>query len=482
MSKNSINRREFLSSAAVIGAAGTLGAGAMLTSCGEEKEPALVPLRPQSEWNIPKLYEGGVLPDKANSGRELKVGLIGCGGQGSGDLRNLLTAADGIKVVALGDMFQDRIDNCRNMLSERFNQEVPENMCFTGFDNFQKVLDSGVDMVMIVTPPAFRPQHFKAAVAAGKHVFMEKPLAVDSAGARSILATAKQADAQGLCVITGTQRRHQRRYIESYKQVQQGMIGDIVGGEVYWNQNQLWFRTKDPKWTDMEWMIRDWVNWNWQSGDHIVEQHVHNIDVFNWFSHLKPISGIGFGARHRRVTGDQFDMFSVDFTYEGDIHVHSMCRQINGCSGKNFERIQGTKGVWLGGDGSNPQTILDLKGEIIWQYDFEKEKEEFQQTGPYVLELVNWVNHIRSNTPINQAEETTISTLTAIIGRQSAYTGREVTWDEIMASDMNLVPENLELKNMDLKLYPVPVPGAERVERPPRPQGQGQGQGQRPTT
>ena len=348
MSKNSINRRDFLSSATIMGAAGTLGAGTLLASCCGAKEPALVPLKSEAEWNLP----ANPLPDKAVDGPELKVGLVGCGGQGTGDLVNLLFAADGIKVTALGDMFIDRINNCRNILKEGKRlveagktQDVPEDMCFIGFDAYQKVIDT-VDIVMLVTPPAFRPLHFNAAVAAGKHVFMEKPLCVDPVGARLILTTAKQADTQELCVITGTQRHHQRIYTEGYKQVQQGLIGEIVSGNVYWNQSKLWHRDKDPKWTDMEWMIRDWVNWNWLSGDHIVEQHVHNIDVFNWFSGLKPVKAVGFGARHRRPTGDQYDMFSVDYVYEGGIHLHSMCRQIDGCVSNVSERIQGTKGIW----------------------------------------------------------------------------------------------------------------------------------------
>ena len=457
MSKNSINRRAFLSSAAVMGAAGTLGAGAILTSCnGGVKEPALVPLRPEAEWNL----AADPLPDKAVDGRELKVGLVGCGGQGTGDLVNLLRAADGIKVAALGDMFQDRLDRCRDTVKERGEQDVPENMCFLGSDAYKKVIDAS-DIVMLVTPPAWRPLYFKYAVDAGKHVFMEKPLAVDPVGARSILTSARQADAQGLCVITGTQRHHQRIYTEGYKQVQSGLIGEIVSGNVYWNQAKLWHREKDPKWTNMEWMIRDWVNWNWLSGDHIVEQHVHNIDVFNWFSHLKPVKCVGFGARQRRPTGDQYDMFSVDYVYEGDIHVHSMCRQIDGCAGLNGERIQGTKGViW-----ANQGLITDLQGNELWKFDREKEKEDFTQTNATVLELANWVNRIRNNQPINQAEETTISTVTAIMGRISAYTGAEVTWEEVMAMDMNIVPDDTELRNVDLKQYPVPVPGRAREER-----------------
>ena len=242
------------------------------------------------------------------------------------------------------------------------------------------------------------------------------------------------------------------------------MIGEIVGGNVYWNSSQLWFRTKQAEWTDMEWMIRDWVNWTWLSGDHIVEQHVHNLDVFNWFTGLKPVKAVGFGARQRRPTGDQYDMFSIDYVYEGGIHLHSMCRQINGCANDVSEFIQGTKGAWIGGDRRN-NTIIDLKGNVIWQYDFDKEKEEFEQISPNVLELVNLINHIRDNKPINQAEETAVSTLTALMGRMSAYTGAEVTWDEVMASDMNIVPDSLALGKMDLTQYPVPVPGRERAGR-----------------
>jgi hypothetical protein len=196
-----------------------------------------------------------------------------------------------------------------------------------------------------------------------------------------------------------------------------------------------------------------------------VEQHVHNIDVFNWFSHLKPVKCVGFGARQRRITGDQYDMFSVDYTYEGGIHLHSMCRQIDGCVTNVSERIQGTKGIWTS-DG----VITDLKGNELWRFkEEEKEKEKgkeeeeaekkFKQNNPYVLEHVNWVNHIRDQKPISQAEETAISNLTAIMGRVSAYTGAEVTWEQVMAMDMNLMPENLELKDMDMKQYFVPVPG-----------------------
>jgi len=445
--KNSLSRRDFFSTTAVVGVVGTIGAGAILASCsGPEK---LVPLKSLAGAYIPNLV------DKADDGRLLKAGVIGCGGRGSGAVQNFLDAATNIQVVALGDLFQDRIDDCRKGLKEKHKVEVPDNMCFTGFDNYKSVLAAGVDLVIIATPPAFRPTHFQAAVEAGKHVFMEKPVCVDPVGARSIMASAKKAESQGLCVVTGTQRHHQRSYVESFKQIQSGLIGEIVSGNVYWNQSMLWYRERKKEWTDMEFMVRDWVNWKWLSGDHIVEQHVHNLDVFNWFFGKKPVKAVGFGAKQRRLSGDQYDMFSVDFEYEGGIHLHSMCRQIDGCENNVSEHIQGTKGSWS----SNTMEIKDNQGNVLWKFDAEKEKAEFKQTNPYVLEHVDFVNHIRSNTPINQAEETAVSCLTAIMGRESAYSGAAVTWDEISNSSLNYLPAKLEIGAVDMSSYVVRVPG-----------------------
>ena len=267
------------------------------------------------------------------------------------------------------------------------------------------------------------------------------------------MAAAKQAQAKGLSVVTGTQRHHQRCYVESYKKVQEGLIGEITGGNVYWNQPMLWYRNRENGWSDMEWMIRDWVNWKWLSGDHIVEQHVHNIDVFTWFSGYKPVRATGFGSRQRRVTGDQYDNFSVDFEFDNGVHMHSMCRQIDGCDSNVSEFIQGTKGSWNSVDFA----IRDLQGNIVWQYD--AKSEEGRQNDPYTLEHVNWISCIRNNTPIMQAEETAVSNMMAIMGRESAYTGKSVTWDEMTASPLNYTPAKMELGPMDMKLYTVAVPG-----------------------
>ena len=446
-----MSRKDFLSLSAMAGVTGLVGSSSLLTSCGE-KGPVYTPLKEAGTYYIP------VLNDKADDGKELKAGVIGCGGRGSGAIVNLLTAANGIKVVALGDTFADRLEGLKKNLAEKHNQVVPDANCFVGFDAYKKVIDSGVDMVIIATPPVFRPVHFQYATEKGVHSFLEKPIAVDPKGYRMIMATAKQAQAKGLSVVTGTQRHHQRPYVEAFQQIQAGLIGEITGGNVYWNQGMLWYKEREKGWSDMEWMIRDWVNWKWLSGDHIVEQHVHNIDVFLWFSGLKPVKATGFGARHRRITGDQYDQFSIDFEMENGIHLHSMCRQIDGCSNNVSEFIQGTKGSWNSAD----HEIKDLAGNVIWKFDAEAEKAAHTQTNPYVLEHVDWVNHIRKGTAHDEATECAISCLAGVMGREAAYTGATVTWDEISASNLDYMPEKLELGKMDMSQYVVMVTGKEK--------------------
>ena len=452
MKKNSIDRRTFLKSSAIVGAAGVVGTGSVLTSCGGNNsgKTAYTPLKEPGTYYIPEL------PDLAKDGRELKAGIIGCGGRGSGAAINFLNAANGVTVTALGDTFQDRVDGLANYLKNEKNIDIPEDKRFVGLDAYKQVIDSDVDMVIIATPPNFRPIHFKYATDNNKHSFLEKPICVDPIGYRMIMASAKQAQAKNLCVISGTQRHHERSYVESYKQIMNGMIGEITGGNVYWNQNMLWYNENRPGWSDCEWMIRDWVNWKWLSGDHIVEQHVHNIDVFTWFSGLKPVKAVGFGSRHRRLTGDQYDFFSVDFTMENGIHLHSMCRQIDGCATNISEFIQGTKGSW----NSNGMEIKDLSGKVIWKYDREAEGANFKQNDPYTLEHVNWINLIRAGKSIDQASETAVSNMAAIMGRESAYTGAETTWDEMTASQIDYLPKDLSLTGkMDMTGFVVPVPG-----------------------
>ena len=447
MSDNKISRKDFLSYSALLGAGAMLGGSATaLTSCS--KAPKYTPLHAEGEYYIPQL------DDMAADGRELKVGVIGCGGRGSGAVMDTLAAANGIKVWALGDVFEERVTDLRNKLKEH-NQEVPAENCFVGFDAYKQVIDAGCDYVICTTPPVFRPLHFKYATEKGVHSFLEKPIAVDPVGYRSVMATAKLAKAKGLCVVTGTQRHHERPYVEAFRKIQEGLIGEITGGVVCWNQGMLWYRERQKEWSDMEWMIRDWVNWKWLSGDHIVEQHVHNIDVFLWFSGLKPVKATACGARHRRRTGDQFDQFSVDFEMENGVHFHSMCRQIDGTSTLVGETIQGTKGSW----NSYTREIKDLEGNVIWKYDQEAMEAAYKQHNPYVLEHVDLINHIRSGECHVEAEECVVSCLAGIMGREAAYTGATVSWDEISQSELDYMPEKVEMGKCDMSKYTVPVPG-----------------------
>jgi predicted dehydrogenase len=439
--ENSISRRSFLRSSALAGAAGVVGTGsaasALTSCCGGGSSDAVKPLKEPGTYYVPDLV------DFAADGKELKAGIIGCGGRSSGAVFNFLDAANGLTITALGDTFKDRVDSLADNLKSKRNIDIPEDKRFTGLDAYKQVIDSGVDVVLVATPPNFRPIHFQYAVEKRKHAFLEKPLCVDPVGYRSIIASAKQAVANNLCVVTGTQRHHQRCYVESYKQIMNGAIGEITGGTVWWNGGMLWYKDRQPGWSDGEWMIRDWVNWTWLSGDHIVEQHVHNLDVLTWFTGLKPKSAVGFGSRQRRVTGDQYDNFSIDFEMENGIHVHSMCRQIHETVSNVSEFLQGTKGSWSTTGGQ--VVIKNLKGEVVWKYDGEAETANYKQTDPYTLEHVNWINHIRSGKPIEQASETAVANMAAIMGRESAYSGRKVTWEEMTASPLDLYPQDIDL-------------------------------------
>jgi len=440
MKKSSISRRNFLGKAATVGVAGIV-VPTIITSCARETK---------------KVVEVPAFLDQAPDGPVIKAGVIGCGGRGTGAAINFLNAGPSLQITALGDTFQDRVDACKARILKEKGQEVPAENCFVGFDAFQKVIDSGVDLVILATPPSFRPEHLAAAVTAKKHIFAEKPVCVDPTGARSVMATAKKAEGMELSIATGTQRRHQRDYVANWQQVQQGMIGEMTGGNIWWNGGKLWHRDNDPSWSEMEWMIRDWVNWTWLSGDHIVEQHVHNIDVMNWFFGAHPTKAVGMGSRLRRVTGDQYDNFSIDYVFEDGRHVHSMCRQINGCANNVSERLQGAKGS------TNCQnTILDLAGTELWKYDYPLDadgKPTSRVLDPYVQEHIDLITAIRTGKVFNELEATAVSTLIGIMGRISAYTGKETTYEEMMNSDLKLGPTVFAFGPVDIAKE-VPIAG-----------------------
>ena len=453
MKKANISRRSFLGKAATVGVAG-IAVPSIITSCARDSKSK-------------KSVAAATWYDQAPDGPVLKAGLIGCGGRGTGAAVQFIKAGPNLQITALGDTFKDRLEQARDAIKKE-GQTVPDEKCFVGFDAFQKVIDSGVDVVILATPPFFRPDHFAAAVAARKHVFMEKPVCVDPVGARSVMATALKAKELELSVVTGTQRRHQRDYAAARAKVLEGAIGDIVSAECYWNQSQLWYNEPRKEWSEMEYMIRDWVNWSWLSGDHIVEQHVHNIDVINWFTGSHPVKAVSFGSRQRRKTGDQYDNFSTDFTFDNGMHLHSMCRQINGCENNVSEVIHGTEG-WVFTNNQDHCEIYDKKGNIIWQFgeyvpDKDGKPTHNVKVNPYFQEHIDLVTSIRNNKPINEAEDTAISTLTAVMGRISAYTGKMVTWDEMLNSDLKLGPKVFELGPVDVPKT-IPVPGVDNVSK-----------------
>jgi predicted dehydrogenase len=379
----------------------------------------------------------------------IKIGIIGCGGRGTGAAIDCLNAAPGIEVVAMGDLVQDRLDSSLARLTKQFPDrvKVPAGNRFTGFDNYLGVCACpDVNLIVTAAPPGFRPRHLKAAVEAGKHVFMEKPVAVDPVGVRSVIASSDLARQKGLAVVAGTQRRHQTSYLEMMKRVADGQIGDIVAAQCYWNQGELWVKERLPGMSEMEWQCRNWLYFSWLSGDHIVEQHVHNIDVVNWAMGAMPKNVMGMGGRQVRVApqyGNIFDHFFVEFEYPNGVRVTSSCRQIKGCADRIEERIVGTKGVaWGSGK---------ITGEKPWTFAGE-------ERNPYVLEHVDLIASIRAGKPLNEGRQIAESTMCAIMGRMSAYTGRAISWDWAMTtSTLDLSPAKYELGPNPVD--PVATPG-----------------------
>ncbi|GHT73061.1 dehydrogenase [Bacteroidia bacterium] len=367
--------------------------------------------------------------DIAPDGKPLKAALVGCGDRGTGAAHQFLESGPNVSIIALADVFPDRMEGCRNSLKEHFNNEVPAANCFLGFDAYKKVMAMPeIDVVLLCTPTHFRPDQFKAAVEAGKHVFMEKPCAVDPTGIRTVIGAAKVATSKGLTVITGNQRRHSKAYWEGYVKVRNGAIGDILSGSAHWDQGAWWNKAQRPEWSDMEYNIRNWFNIKWLSGDHILDQAIHNIDIVTWFMGERPQYAVGFGGRAQRLTGDIFDFFSVDYYYDKNKKMLTTARQINECETNVSEQVYGTKGMFSTKDGCH---IEDYNGNVIWKFEGE-EKNHYNQ------EHIHLVESIRLDKKINQAEDLAYSTLVAIMGRESAYTGKDVWWDDIIVSDLRV--------------------------------------------
>jgi myo-inositol 2-dehydrogenase/D-chiro-inositol 1-dehydrogenase len=387
----------------------------------------------------------------AQGSDEIRVGLIGAGGRGTGALRNVLDAAPGVRVVAIGDVFQDRIDSALESINAKLPKplDVPRERQFTGLDAYKEVLKQDINYVILATPPGFRPQHLKAAVDSGKHIFTEKPVAVDGPGVRDVLALADVAAAKGLHIAAGTQRRHQAGYIETMQRIHDGAIGDIVAARAYWNQGALWHKPRQPGWSDAEWMLRNWLYFPFLSGDIIVEQHIHNPDVIHWAMQAHPVSAVSLAGRQVRTQpefGNVYDHFATDYEYENGVHLMSMCRQIDNCANNISEALVGTRG--------NCQVDrYTITGANPW-----KRADNDDEADPYVQEHTDLIAAIRGGTPLNELKTVAETTLAAIMGRMAGYTGQLVTWDEALNSQEVLMPKEFSLES-SIPVPPVAMPG-----------------------
>ena len=374
----------------------------------------------------------------AQAPSKIKVGLVGCGGRGRGAAGNVVEAdPKGVVVHAIGDIFPDAIAETKKLWAdkpkENFDYAGRE---FHGFDAYKQVLATDIDYVILATPPGFRAMQIKAAIEAGKHVFAEKPLAVDAPGCRAVMEAGKLAESKNLAIVSGTQRRHDPMHVETIKRIQDGAIGPVTSGQVYWTGNTLWAKERDPKWSDMEYQLRNWMYYTWLSGDLIVEQHVHNIDVALWVMGGPPRLALSLGGAQTRVGpqyGITFDHFATDFEWADGRHVVSFCRQQDGCYNKVAHNFQGPGGVALVEAGR-----IEPKSGSVWKYP------EKLKVNPYVQEHANMLASIRAGKPLNEAQKIAESVLTAIMGRMSAYSGQLVRYSDALKSNVSLMPEKLE--------------------------------------
>ena len=400
----------------------------------------------------------------ASSGDVIRVGLVGCGGRGTGAATQCLNSDPNVKLWCVADAFEDpghadtNRPRPRDTLATRINQfkqrfgdrvDVPNERRFVGLDAYRQVIANS-DLVILATPPGFRPMHIQAVIQAGKHLFTEKPVAVDGPGVRTVLAMFEEANRRNLCVVAGLQRHYQAGYVHSMERIHGGQLGTITSARCYWNQGSLWHDPRTPGMRDLEWQIRNWLYFTWLSGDHICEQHVHNLDVMNWALQAHPTRCVGMGGRQVRTGpefGNIFDHFAVEYEYPNDVHVQSMCRQIPGCENNVSESVTGTRGSWASSN-------YRITGENPWSFNRRNQAE----TDPYQKEHDVLLSCIREGKKINNLRYVAESTLTAIMGRMSTYTGRAVTWQQALESTQTLMPPNLAW-NMTLPVPPVAMPG-----------------------
>ncbi|WP_149244802.1 Gfo/Idh/MocA family protein [Dyadobacter sp. 32] len=406
----------------------------------------------------------------------IRVALIGCGGRGGGAAAQALSTSQNVQIVAMADAFKDRLDQTySNLISKKYKNaagapvdaltkvKVPDDRKFVGFDAYKKAIAlKDVDVVILATPPGFRPWHFEEAVKNNKQIFMEKPVATDAPGIRKVLEVAEEAKRKKLNVVVGLQRHYQANYLAAIKRIQDGAIGDIVGGQVYWVGSSPWMKERQANQTEMEYQMRNWYYFNWLCGDHISEQHVHNIDVANWVKGGYPVQIQGTGGRAVRTGkayGEIFDHHTLDLVYADGTTISSQCRQFEGTWNKVDEAFVGTKGRIDSFE--RKRTVLkDYKGGVIYQHDDKGDKDPYQVEHDELFAAV-----AKGEYKFADAENGAKSTMTAIMGRMATYSGKMIKWDEALNSNINLFPDKLAwdaspkiLPGPD-GLYPVAVPG-----------------------
>ncbi len=402
------------------------------------------------------------------SGRDpIRVGLIGCGGRGTGAAVQALSTEQDVQLVAMADAFADNVENSYETLTTLEDVDltpridVPAERRYSGFDAYQQVIPQA-DVIILATPPGFRPMHFQAAVDAGKHVFMEKPVATDAPGVRSVIASAAKAKANNQNVVVGLQRHYQTIYREWVDRLHAGMIGDIVLGRVYWNSAGVWVRERQPDQTEMEYQMRNWYYFNWLCGDHIVEQHIHNIDVANWVLGGHPVRAQGQGGREVRdgiEHGEIFDHHFVEFTYDSGATVLSQCRHMPDCMDRVTEAFHGSNGT-----APEPGRIVSASGHKLFDYDDENDPNPYQVEHDELFAAV-----AAGRFAYSDGENGAVATMTSILGRMATYSGRVIEWDEAIASELSLMPDRYAWDAPPPVLpdahgrYAIPVPGSSRV-------------------
>ncbi|MEN7547037.1 Gfo/Idh/MocA family oxidoreductase [Rapidithrix thailandica] len=398
----------------------------------------------------------------------IKIALVGCGGRGTGATVQALKTKQNVKLVAMADAFKDRLDNSLKHIGnqedvDKSKIKVKGGNKYVGFDAYKKAIDQA-DVVILATPPGFRPIHFEYAIEKGKHVFMEKPVATDATGVRKILAAAKKAKEKKLNVIVGLQRHYQTSYRELMKRIHDGAIGDIVAAQAYWNSAGVWVKEREEGQTEMEYQMRNWYYFNWLCGDHIAEQHIHNIDVVNWAKNAYPVRAQGMGGREVRTDkkfGEIFDHHFVEFEYADGTVLSSQCRHQKGCMNRVSEFLHGTKGR---ATTQGRTMITDLQGNKIWSHRGKNDPNPYQQEHDELFAAV-----ANGDYKYADAENGAMSTMTTILGRMATYSGQIIDMEEALKSELSIMPEKFAWDATppvvpdENGFYPIPTPGVTKV-------------------